>query len=101
MVCGLLNIMLARHFSLLIVCVFCFLLIVLLAMPTCGAFYALFFVVACVRGHLIVIVCVINNILMVLLSYFVSLVYSPRLPFFRDKNYTALLTESFRVSMTH
>ena len=32
MVCGLLNIMLARHFSLLIVCVFCFLLIVLLAM---------------------------------------------------------------------
>ena len=36
-----------------------------------------------------------------LYNYFVSLVYSPRLPFFHDKNYTALLTESFRVSMTH
>ena len=36
-----------------------------------------------------------------LYNYLVSLVYSPRLPFFHDKNYTALLTESFHVSMTH
>ena len=31
--------------------------------------------------------------------YFVSLVYSRRLPFFCNKNYTALLTESFRITI--
>ena len=62
MVCGLLNIMLARHFSLLIVCV-CFVFFV--NCTPCHAhlwgFLCPIFVVACVRGHLIVIVCVINN----------------------------------------
>ena len=60
MVCGLLNIMLARHFSLLIVCV-----LFLVNCTPCHAhlwgFLCPIFVVACVRGHLIVIVCVINN----------------------------------------
>ena len=59
MVCGLLNIMLARHFSLLIVC------FVFVNCTPCHAhlwgFLCPIFVVACVRGHLIVIVCVINN----------------------------------------
>ena len=63
MVCGLLNIMLARHFSLLIVCVFCFFVNCTPCHAHLWGFLCPIFVVACVRGHLIVIVCVINNAL--------------------------------------
>ena len=61
MVRGLLNIMLARHFSLLIVCVFCFFVNCTPCHAHLWGFLCPIFVVACVRGHLIVIVCVINN----------------------------------------
>ena len=61
MVCGLLNIMLARHFSLLIVCVFVFFVNCTPCHAHLWGFLCPIVVVACVRGHLIVIVCVINN----------------------------------------
>jgi len=47
------------------------------------------------NAYIIIIIIIIHNIIIL------SPLYSLSFPFFLEKNYTALLTESFRVSVTY